>query len=232
LLLDVQEHDLELDRIAYRKRESPERKRLRQLEARLTEIDSHVASVEAERAPLAKRQSQIDDHVQSLVARIAQIDQRLLSSNAGSFRDQQAMGAERDSLNEQRLSTEDDEIAVMEQLEPIEAELARLAAERKSLSGELSQAAASLGAADAHLDGEAAVVGAQRRQLAEGLPADLSATYERLRSKLGGVGAAKLVGGACSGCHLSLPSRERDQIVHAPAGTVFYCEQCGRILVP
>ncbi len=232
LLLEVQERDLELDRIAYRRRESPERHRLADLGVLRRDLAADVARVEADRAVLAKRQGQIDEHVQGLVTRIAQIDARLRSSGAGSFRDQQAMSSERDSLNAQRVATEDDELDVMELLEPVEKEMGRLTGELATLHDQLSEATETLAVADARLDVEMQAATTARAELAEGLPAELAATYERLRAKLGGVGAARLAGGVCSGCHLTLPSRERDQIVHAPAGTVFYCEQCGRILVP
>ena len=42
---------------------------------------------------------------------------------------------------------------------------------------------------------------------------------------------ARLTGGRCDGCHLSLPAVELDRIRHEAAGTLEYCEQCGRILV-
>ena len=60
---------------------------------------------------------------------------------------------------------------------------------------------------------------------------DLLARYERLRTQLGGTGAARLVGGSCSGCHLSLPAMEVDRIRKAPPDEVITCDQCGRILV-
>ena len=44
-------------------------------------------------------------------------------------------------------------------------------------------------------------------------------------------GAARLVGGSCSGCHLVLPSMEVDRIRKAPPDAVITCDQCGRILV-
>ena len=43
-----------------------------------------------------------------------------------------------------------------------------------------------------------------RAAAASGVRDDLLARYEQLRSKLGGTGAARLVGGSCSGCHLAL----------------------------
>jgi predicted nucleic acid-binding Zn-ribbon protein len=232
LLVWVQERDIELDQIAYKRRELPERKRLAALEADRARLSSELSRIDADRVVLAKRQAEIDAHVQAFASRIKQIDERLASSAAGSFRDQQAMGAERDSLALQQKSTEDHELEVMEQLEPMEADMSRLTAELDRISAARAIAADELGAADGELAAAAASVAAKRSELAARLPADLAATYERLRNKLGGIGAAKLVGGACGGCHLVLPSRERDQLLHAPAGTVVYCEQCGRILVP
>jgi hypothetical protein len=61
---------------------------------------------------------------------------------------------------------------------------------------------------------------------------DLLARYEQLRSKLGGTGAARLVGASCSGCHLTLSSMELDRVRKAASDAVITCEQCGRILVP
>ena len=55
--------------------------------------------------------------------------------------------------------------------------------------------------------------------------------YERLRARLGGIGAAHVVHGACSGCNLALSSTELDHLRHAASGTISHCEQCGRILV-
>jgi hypothetical protein len=46
------------------------------------------------------------------------------------------------------------------------------------------------------------------------------------------VGAARLVGTTCQGCHLTIPATEVDRIRKAPKGTVEYCDNCGAILVP
>ena len=72
---------------------------------------------------------------------------------------------------------------------------------------------------------------AARAAVANDVPADLTKTYEQLRARLGGIGAARLDGNRCSGCHLTLPATELDRIRHADANALFYCEQCGRILV-
>lgn len=232
LLLDVQAHDLSLDRLAYRLRELPERARLDEVDRRAAELRRRFEAMEASRANLARQQDDLEEHVQALVARIGAIEARLRSGSAGSYRDQDAMANETRSLDHQRRGFEDRELEIMEQLEPVEAELASVTAEVVQLDAERKDASAALAAAEAAIAAEQAGVLAERAPLLAMLPDDLAASYERLRTKLGGIGAAKLVDGTCSGCHLRLPSRERDQVVHAPPGTVFYCDQCGRILVP
>ena len=72
---------------------------------------------------------------------------------------------------------------------------------------------------------------AQRPKTADAVPQQLLGTYERLRARLSGVAVARLIGGRCDGCHLTLPAVELDRIRHESAGTLEYCEQCGRILV-
>lgn len=232
VLLDVQAHDLTLDRLAYRLRELAERRQLEELNRRCAALDRQLAETEESRAELSRRQDEIESHVQALVARVKAIEHRLRSGAAGSYRDQEAMATETASLEEQRRRFEDDELEIMEKLEPLEEQLAAITAELADLDAQRKSASEQVAAAEAAIAAERATVVAERAPLVALLPLELGASYERLRSKLGGIGAARLVDGACSGCHLRLPSKERDLILHAQAGTVFYCDQCGRILVP
>ncbi|HMC51585.1 MAG TPA: C4-type zinc ribbon domain-containing protein, partial [Acidimicrobiales bacterium] len=84
---------------------------------------------------------------------------------------------------------------------------------------------------EASIDAEVATEREARAALAAALPADLSAQYDRLRGRLGGIGAARLANGACTGCHLTLSAIELDRMRRAPPDAVLHCEQCGRILV-
>jgi len=232
LLLAVQAHDLDLDRIAYRLRELPERAQLAGIVQRHGDVEQQVAEVEERSSALVQQQEDLDGHVQALVSRISAIGARLASGAAGSYRDQQAMGTETESLDHQRRELEDRELEIMEQLEPMEAELGNLRQHLEAISAEQGNAAAALADAEASLEAERTGVASERARLAAVLPAPLAASYERLRAKLGGIGAAKLLDGTCSGCHLKLPAKELDVVRHALRGTVFNCEQCGRILVP
>jgi predicted nucleic acid-binding Zn-ribbon protein len=231
LLLELQEADLALDRLAYRRRELAERVAVSELTSRLAELTARVGEAQDQRDKLAAQQLTLDQRSEAVGGRIATIEQRLRSGRAGSYRDEQAMGEEVASLSHLRREIEDQELEVMEALEPLDQELAALRASCSLAAEELALAREQLGMATAVIDDEAAVVGAARDQLASGVAPELAASYERLRAKLGGVGAAHVVGGTCSGCHLQLPAGELHRLRHATPDSVVYCDQCGRILV-
>jgi len=231
LLLELQEDDLSLDRLAYRRRELAERASVAELGAALAELGARVTEVLQQRDKLAAQLQALEQRSDAVGARIATIDERLRSGRAGSYRDEQTMGEESSSLTQQRREIEDQELEVMEALEPLDTELAGLEATASSTAQELALATEQLRLAEAAIDREAAVIREARNILAARVTPDLLASYERLRAKLGGIGAAHLVGGTCSGCHLQLPAGELHRLRHSAPDSVVYCDQCGRILV-
>jgi hypothetical protein len=120
---------------------------------------------------------------------------------------------------------------VMAAGEPVDAQLARLAAERTAVETDAERLLGVIREAEAEIDAEVAAETEARTALAAKLPEDLTQRYERLRVRLGGIGAARLEHGSCGGCHLALPAVELDQIRRASPEAVITCEQCGRILV-
>ncbi|MGA2528566.1 MAG: C4-type zinc ribbon domain-containing protein [Acidimicrobiales bacterium] len=232
LLLELQEDDLALDRLAYRRRELAERAAVRELTANLAEVSARVKEAGEQRDKLSSQLTTLDQRSESVGARVATIEERLKSGRAGSYRDEQAMGEEVSSLVQQRRELEDQELEVMEALEPLDQDLSTLKASTSSITEELSHAKEQLAIAESAIDDEAAKVRAGRDELAERIAPELASSYERLRAKLGGIGAAHVVGGACSGCHLQLPAGELHRLRHSAPDSVVYCDQCGRILVP
>src|SRR5271166_2788962 len=152
LLLELQEQDLALDRLAYRRRELPERAAVAELGASLAEQTARVNEVRDQRDKLLAQQLTFDDRSEAVGARIATIEQRLRSGRAGSYRDEQAMGEEAASLSRQRREIEDQEIEVMEALEPLDQELAALEESADSFTDELALAREQLGLAEAAID--------------------------------------------------------------------------------
>jgi predicted nucleic acid-binding Zn-ribbon protein len=55
--------------------------------------------------------------------------------------------------------------------------------------------------------------------------------YEGLRGRLGGIGAARLSGARCEGCHIQIPSAQLEELRRAPDDEIVNCPECMRILV-
>ena len=119
----------------------------------------------------------------------------------------------------------------MELSEPVDAELATLRAERERLEGETQRVTADLAEAEAAIDVALAEVRDERAAAAATVPEDLWTEYDELRSQLGSVAIARLVGATCQGCHLALPAVEVDRIRKLSPEEKVHCEECGRLLV-
>lgn len=230
-LLEVQEHDLALDRLAHRRATLPERAVLAGVEADLGRQSATEAGARAQREELAGRQARLEGDIESIVARVHQVEGRLYGGTVSASRELSAMAEEVRSLQRRRAELEDRVIGLMEEAEPLDASLSDLAGERRALEEERDRLLSAIAEAEAAIGSEENAEHRARAASAAGLPSGLTARYERLRARLGGVGAAKLVNGSCTGCHLSLPSAERDRIRHLPADDLVTCDQCGRILV-
>ena len=83
----------------------------------------------------------------------------------------------------------------------------------------------------AEIDAELDRLVAERAAAVGSVPDDLMAAYEPLRSSLGGVAVARLLGSRCEGCHLEIPSAELEEVRRAPEDALVHCPECMRILV-
>ena len=232
LLLTVQEHDLRADQLRHRIEHHPYIKEIAQLHEKSVAIERSAVAVRMEQERYGARQSVIEVEVADLDRRIGEIDARLSGEAAGSFRDQAAMSNEMGSLAEHKRVLEDEELELMELLEPIEARLEEVRVANQRLHDEALAKHRELLSEQAAITTELHEVQRQRNLIAAKIASDLVAEYEKLRGHLGGIGASRLVHGMCTGCNLSLSATEIDRIRHLNPGELVHCEQCGRILVP
>jgi len=230
-LLAVQEVDSALDRLAHRRRTLPERRARAEADAAADAVASELAATARRAEELAAEIRRREDEVAGHEARAAALEATLDSGSGGAPRDLSAMGDEVQGIRRRVSTLEDALLDLLEEAESTGATTTELQHQRDERAAAVAAAADGLAAADAELDAEEAGLVAQRAGLLEGVPADLLATYERLRAHLGGVAVATLDGTRCSGCHLTLPATELDALRHAPPGVVVRHEECGRILV-
>lgn len=230
-LLAVQEHDTRTDQLRHRRANLPERAQLAGVERTRAAAESELVAMDERRNVLVREQKRLEDDIASTEERITAADRALYSGTVAAPRELQALQDEISSLKRRVTKLEDDELEVMEQLEPVEADYARLSAAVFEADADAERLRAAVTANEAEIDVELDRAAAARAEAAAGVADDLLAEYERLRGRAQGVAVARLVAGVCGGCHIRLPAVELDRIKKQPVDDLVRCEECGRLLV-
>lgn len=230
-LLDLQALDTTLVQLEHRAAQLPERVALTEVEAELVSLRHRISAVEGDQHVVAKDMKRIEDEVALLEDKIVGAERHLYGDGSSNAKELQAYQDEIAGFRRRIADLEDEELALMEQLEPIEASLAALAGTKAELDERAIALTAQVAVAEADLNAERTSVGAMRADLAGGIDPGSLAEYERVRARLGGVAVARLEAGVCGACHLKLSAVEVDRILHLPADEAVTCEDCGRFLV-
>ena len=229
-LLSVQEHDTAVDQLVHRRAHLPERAELEQVMAELTRIETAAKEVEARRHDLARNQQRLEDEISALTDKAAHHDKTLYSGTIGNPRELQALQDEIAALKRRISQLEDQEIELMEQIEPLDAELSRSATDSAQLDERGAALRGRIAEEEVAIEAELERVHAERDEVAATVEPDLLAEYATLRPQSGGIAIARLVGGSCGGCHLGLSAVEIDRIKKLPPEAPAHCEECGRLL--
>ena len=230
-LLDVQDLDSTMDRLAHRRSTLPEHEEIERLQERRTALADDIVRAETEDSDLGREQAKVDVDVEQVRARMTRDQQRLDSGQVGSPKELENLQHEIESLHRRQTELEDAELEVMEQRETVQAQLKGLQEELASIESGIADATGRRDAAFAEIDAESEKARAQRAEVAATVPDDLLALYTKLRDSSGGVGAAALRRGQCEGCHLQLNTTDLNRIREADADEVVRCEECRRILI-
>ncbi len=229
-LLALQALDTEADQLRHRMANLPERIEVDAAQRVEDETAESIATLDVQRHELGRQQKRFDDEISSITSHMEEVEATLYGGTVRAPKELTDLQSEVNSLKRHRRDVEDQQLDVMEQLEPVDAERDKLLAAAAKAAEQRQEATARLEAASEVLNADLATIADRRAELAEPLDDALLASYEQLRTRFGGVAIAKLTGGRCSGCHLSLPAVELDTIKRAPADQQVTCPECGRLL--
>jgi predicted nucleic acid-binding Zn-ribbon protein len=229
-LLELQAIDTRMDQIAHARTRIPQLAELEALRSTSSALDSSLVRAETALGDVQREIAKSEADVQLVRDRAAR-DQARLDAGTGSAKDLQALQHEMHSLSRRQSELEDIELEVMERAEVLEAEVARLRAERDTLTEQMAQVTAARDAALADLDAESERVVGPRELVVADVGEDLVGLYEKIRASSGGTGAAPLRQRRCGGCQLELNPVELSRIRSAAEDEVLRCEECRRILV-
>jgi uncharacterized protein len=231
-LLELQTRDTAIDRLRHRRDTLPERAALESVRTELDAAREQLAAATGRREEVAREERRFDDEARSLEDKAAAEEGRMYSGEVTSPRELQLLQADVDQLRRHRRSLEDRELEVMERRETFDAEVNVLEGRVRELESEAERLTTALSGVEAEIDEELSGERAARDEIAATVDADLLDDYERCRERARGMGAARLNGNTCQGCHLAIPSVEAERIRKSPSGTVAHCDNCGCILVP
>lgn len=230
-LLLVQAADTAADQLRHRRSNLAERAAVAAAEGEAVAAKRAHEAMAVTVAELAARQAELEARLSVTESRAGAVEVRLRSGESTAARDIVRWGEEVDHLREQASALEDQAFAILVEREAAEAELATGSERLATAVAAVRRHRAELTAAEEAVDAELAGIQAVRATHADAVPPELLARYDRLRAHLGGIGAARLEDGRCTGCHLALSPRDLDDARRAPAEAVLACEACGRILV-
>lgn len=228
-LLDLQEHDTAIRLLDHRRDTVPEARRLSDLNEQLAELDADIEIARKQCTEVVRDQSRLEGDISLLGQKIAREEQRLMSGSVANPRELSSLQAEVEMNHRKRSVIEDELLEVMVQRDQADERLRSLEAERVDKSRSADELSDTVGALVAVIDADVARHKGERAEVAEDIPDDLLALYERIRATAHGVGAAALRGGTCQGCHTKLPARDVEQMRRE--GGLQRCDNCRRILV-
>ena len=229
-LLVVQEHDVALHQLAHQLLTMPAKAELAEADAAKDRISEVLATAGAAAHDVQRELTAVEDEVTKVEQRRRR-DLERLESGGGTSRELQALTAEVEALERRRDVLEDSQLEVMERLEEAQGRVSQLEAELAKGQAKVIALAEQVAEATAVIETEQATQAAARAAAADGLDEAMMALYERIRERLGGVGAAGLVARRCDGCRLQTTPAYLAVIRQSAADEVVRCEECGRILV-
>lgn len=230
-ILHVQAVDLQLSQLVHQHANHPARQPVAESEAEIAGIDQELAAIEQRRHNVDRERKKLEDEAALLADRRIAIDTKLYGGEVTASKELLALQDEAAGLKTKQDAIEDQELELMEQLEQIDAERAEAGRRRATVSERLAGRQAELALALSGLDSEIETVEAERSRSAADSEPTLLARYEELRSQYGNVAVARLVNGACNGCHIHLSAMAVDQMTKMADDAVVTCEECGRLLV-
>jgi len=230
-LLTLQEHDTAADRLLHRRQTLPERAALADAETIRTELEGELAKARDRRDEVLREERKLDDEVRTLEDKAKAEETKMYSGTISSPKELQAMSADVAHLRKRARELEDEELAVLERREVLDAEVVKVESAMAAAVADIELFTAALRASEEEIEAELKIEQDARSAIVPGIPANVLSLYEQVRRSNRGMGAARLVGGNCQACHLALPATEVDRIRHMAPDAIARCEHCGAILV-
>lgn len=229
-LLALQQLDSDLIQIEHKMKMLPVARQFDEVSKEFSSKRDLLVAARTERDDIKHELTRAEVDVEQVVTRIER-DEKRLSSGQGAPKELEQLQHELGSLSKRRVELEEVELEIMVRIEGVDKRINELDGECKRLELQLGELKAKKEEELTSLEGLAKGTTEARSELATKVDGDLLALYEKIRISGDGVGAAKLVGNQCTGCHLTMNAAELTRIKALADDEVVRCEECRRILI-
>jgi uncharacterized protein len=226
-LLDLQELDLEIDRLLHRRETLAELERYREVHDRRMALAAEHDRLAGELRVLELELDKQDGELGILEQHLQESETRLFAGGM-SARETENKRVEVESLRGRRGALEERVLALLDRRESLQLEVAAAAGLLAESTNEESELEAVIAGEWKVIDADIARLEARKREVAGPIDPELVAMYEQLRRTKQGVAIGRLEHGVCGGCHLTLSHAERAEAATADPPR---CIHCRRLLV-
>jgi predicted nucleic acid-binding Zn-ribbon protein len=226
-LLDLQEVDLQIDRLLHDRQSLPELEQYREAhrvaEAAATALTSAEQELRETSLELDRTEGELEITTQKLDS-----EQNRLYAGGLSARDADYLRREVEMLDRNRGEAEDRVLELMEQREERERSVETLRTKSEEAAVAKDALESVIKKAWTGIDSQLAIKEARKAEIVPSIDEELLELYEALRATKEGVAIGALVDNMCGGCHLKLTAAE---VLDAKRSDPPRCIHCRRILV-
>ncbi len=226
-LLDVQDLDLQIDRLLEQRQSLPELESFKHAHEHLQDLQRRHGEAAATLRDLELSLDKSEGELELLEIKLGEHETRLFAGGM-SGRETEHMRLEVQSLKGQREAMEEKVLQMLEGIDPARAEVSDLTSQIETVSAEKESLESSIKGQWKQIDAELARKEERKAEAVGPIPADLMELYEKLRRIKEGVAVAPYDHGVCGGCHMTLSPAEQEE---AFEDDLPRCVHCRRILV-
>jgi len=226
-LLDLQEVDLDIDRLLHKRSSLPVLDEYRAAHDVAASARGVLGKLEEEFRVANRDLDKAEGELVILEEKLQREEHRLFAGGM-SARETENMRNEVISLRSKQSEMEDFVLGVIDIREALEERVNRAQADLDEKTGVENELEASVAQEWRKIDAELARREAGKAEIIPLIPPDMLAMYEKLRVSKQGVAIGRLTDGICGGCHLALSTAEQLEVARDDPPR---CLHCRRILV-
>ncbi|BDD89251.1 zinc ribbon domain-containing protein [Desulfofustis limnaeus] len=223
-LVELQEIDLKIDQIDNDIK--AEQEELDQRIAELEQRQNRIGEQEARITELEKERRTLEDEMTDKIAHVKERQSKMMQVQTS--REQTALLKEIEDAKKNAKENEDKIVAIMEEVERLNASMTEeknlLKAEKELLTEAREKVS---GAIDDLNKGKKTKLNRREKQ-AEAINGSMIRKYELLRSRRSGLAIVNVLQGVCQGCFMNLPPQQFNRLLRGDQ--ILECPSCQRLL--